>query len=236
MSDLLKNPTLASNLIALRSKTLPAHERKALALTVLEQMRDLVNEAQDLIHELKLPDGLSSVLHEGVRHFDSNFETATGAMVDTVDHALYTLDYQIRSLGSRNGLWLRERGTTYDRARDRRKAAREAAQAAADSPFAGADAAEFGPAASHTPDFRREAEDCGGDIESQYPDPTVRKVHACKCDCDPHVGPVQQVQVSSGMRDWGTYWYCQTAINEDRQRGLIVEVVEPATERQGVAR
>ena len=215
MSDLLKNPTLASNLIALRSKTLPAHERKALALTVLEQMRDIVNEASDLIHELHLPDGLSSVLWQGVEQIDSHLGTTVGSLVETVDRSLYTLDNLLWAMGTSNSLWLRERGTTYDRASNRR----EAARAAADSPFQGADAAEFGPkidplsglacpecgsssyltrittgseagcirchkcdqtfpripAASHTLDFRREAENCGGDLRAEYPDPTVER-------------------------------------------------------------
>lgn len=145
MSDLLKNPTLASNLIALRSKTLPAAQRKELAVATLEQMRDLVCEAQDLIHELHLPDGLSSVLYQGVQAIDPHFDTTVEAMVESTERSLYALDYQLWGIAGRNGLYLRPRGTTYDRARARREAARAAARQDADSPFQGADAAEFGP-------------------------------------------------------------------------------------------
>lgn len=42
-------------------------------------------------------------------------------------------------------------------------------------PFQGADAAEFGPAASPTLDFRREPENCGGDLRAEYEPATERQ-------------------------------------------------------------
>ena len=46
-----------------------------------------------------------------------------------------------------------------------------------------------------------------------------------KCDgsCEEHTGDVTIVHVRSDNHDWGIFHYCETAIEEDRWRGLWVE-------------
>lgn len=48
----------------------------------------------------------------------------------------------------------------------------------------------------------------------------------CEASCKQHTGDVLRVHVWGAMHDWGEFWYCDTAIEEDRQRGLTVEIVE----------
>ena len=48
----------------------------------------------------------------------------------------------------------------------------------------------------------------------------------CDGSCEPHAGEVQRVHVWCVAHDWGTFWYCETAQHEDRQRGLTVEIVK----------
>lgn len=40
----------------------------------------------------------------------------------------------------------------------------------------------------------------------------------CEGACDEHLGEIKEVEVTG----WGTFLYCQNAINEDKRRGLIV--------------
>ena len=54
----------------------------------------------------------------------------------------------------------------------------------------------------------------------------------CEGNCEKHVGPVQRVHVRDpDGYDWGLFWYCQTAIAEDRSRGFTVEIVEKEDEQ-----
>ena len=48
----------------------------------------------------------------------------------------------------------------------------------------------------------------------------------CDGSCDKHVGEVRRVHVIHPAHDWGEFWYCDTAIDEDRRRELTVEIVE----------
>lgn len=48
----------------------------------------------------------------------------------------------------------------------------------------------------------------------------------CDGSCEKHAGEVLRVHVRSATHDWGEFWYCAAAIEEDRQRGLTVETVE----------
>lgn len=50
----------------------------------------------------------------------------------------------------------------------------------------------------------------------------------CDGSCEEHRGPVQQVHVVNPTTgtDWGIFNYCQTAIEEDTKRGLIVTPVK----------
>lgn len=49
----------------------------------------------------------------------------------------------------------------------------------------------------------------------------------CEGSCENHEGEVVKVKVKTlkGF-DWGEFYYCQNAIKEDRNRGLIVTEVE----------
>ena len=52
----------------------------------------------------------------------------------------------------------------------------------------------------------------------------------CDGNCDEHRGEVQQVtvtdpKITSGGY-WGIFWYCETAIEDDRRNGLRVEFVQ----------
>lgn len=51
------------------------------------------------------------------------------------------------------------------------------------------------------------------------------KIYECEGSCIHHVGKVKRVWVEK----WGLFNYCDTAIEEDRNRGLIVDVEEPIT-------
>jgi len=53
----------------------------------------------------------------------------------------------------------------------------------------------------------------------------------CSGSCDKHAGQVMVVRVKhivSG-HDWGYFAYCDTAIDEDRRRGLEVELLNPTS-------
>jgi hypothetical protein len=54
------------------------------------------------------------------------------------------------------------------------------------------------------------------------------KKHECEGNCEEHVGKVMWVRVMdlSNGTDWGNFYYCQTAIEDDRRDGLLV-VEEP---------
>jgi len=46
----------------------------------------------------------------------------------------------------------------------------------------------------------------------------------CEGACEKHVGAVRQVRVKD-MRtrcDWGNFWYCETAIRKDIDRGFAI--------------
>jgi len=53
--------------------------------------------------------------------------------------------------------------------------------------------------------------------------------HADSCEgaCKHHVGPIQRVHVVGHGHDWGEFWYCQNAIEEDRRRGFTVTIIGP---------
>jgi len=56
----------------------------------------------------------------------------------------------------------------------------------------------------------------------------VQKQTAQSCDgsCSEHAGKVKLVHVTTKNGfDWGKFYYCDSAIAEDKQRGLIVELV-----------
>lgn len=40
----------------------------------------------------------------------------------------------------------------------------------------------------------------------------------CEGSCEEHKGKVKEIYV----KDWGHFYYCEEAIEEDRRRGLIV--------------
>ena len=50
----------------------------------------------------------------------------------------------------------------------------------------------------------------------------------CEGSCEEHKGEV--VEVTSGS--WGKFFYCETAIEEDRRRGLEVVVVGEESEEE----
>lgn len=45
---------------------------------------------------------------------------------------------------------------------------------------------------------------------------------------DGHLGPVVRVNVVDPKdgKDWGDFWYCQEAIEEDKRHGFIVERID----------
>ena len=49
-----------------------------------------------------------------------------------------------------------------------------------------------------------------------------------KLDSKGHLGKVQRVHVYDDRyaKDWGEYWYCQTAIESDRHNGFRVDILE----------
>ena len=47
----------------------------------------------------------------------------------------------------------------------------------------------------------------------------------CEGSCEEHIGEVIQVKVKSITHDWGDFWYCEVARQEDQQRGLSVEIL-----------
>ena len=51
----------------------------------------------------------------------------------------------------------------------------------------------------------------------------------CEGACDEHRGEVRKVTVTdpdvNRGGEWGTFWYCETAIEDDRRNGFIVEFV-----------
>ena len=51
-------------------------------------------------------------------------------------------------------------------------------------------------------------------------------MNKCEGNCDNHYGKIQRVHVSDNGKDWGHYNYCQVAINEDKSRGLQVELIK----------
>jgi hypothetical protein len=48
----------------------------------------------------------------------------------------------------------------------------------------------------------------------------------CEGSCEPHAGEVQRVHVWFGAHDWGEFWYCATAQEEDTRRGLTVNILK----------
>lgn len=44
----------------------------------------------------------------------------------------------------------------------------------------------------------------------------------CQGSCDPHEGAVRTVRVVHPNHDWGDFQYCDTAVEEDRSRGMEV--------------
>ncbi len=58
--------------------------------------------------------------------------------------------------------------------------------------------------------------------ESDNPVPT------CQGSCEHHSDDVFRVRVRHLRtgHDWGEFWYCRAAIEEDRRRGLYVEESE----------
>jgi hypothetical protein len=48
------------------------------------------------------------------------------------------------------------------------------------------------------------------------------KLEPCQGTCEKHVGEVSEVAVSG----WGTFFYCEEAIAEDKRRGLTVYKVQ----------
>lgn len=47
----------------------------------------------------------------------------------------------------------------------------------------------------------------------------------CEGSCKHHDGAIERIHVidEDAGHDWGWFWYCQTAIAEDIDRGLVVE-------------
>ena len=50
----------------------------------------------------------------------------------------------------------------------------------------------------------------------------------CEGGCEEHIGDVVEVQVIP----WGTFWYCEEAIKEDKRRGLVVETIGLETQEE----
>lgn len=48
----------------------------------------------------------------------------------------------------------------------------------------------------------------------------------CEGSCQEHIGTVKKVRVFG----WGTFMYCDAAIEEDRRRGLTVDILEEASD------
>lgn len=45
-----------------------------------------------------------------------------------------------------------------------------------------------------------------------------------------HIGPVREVHVFNKQKDWGTFVYCDTAIDTDRKSEFTVEEILDGTE------
>ena len=61
-------------------------------------------------------------------------------------------------------------------------------------------------------------------------DPRTSEKRACEGSCSEHRGQVVLVHVvdeDAGF-DWGKFWYCEAAIQIDRDGGLHVNTVEAA--------
>ena len=48
----------------------------------------------------------------------------------------------------------------------------------------------------------------------------------CDGSCEEHTGIVRRVNVSDKGFDWGEFNYCETAIQEDINRGLNVKIIK----------
>jgi len=48
----------------------------------------------------------------------------------------------------------------------------------------------------------------------------------CDGSCEIHIGSVRKVNVSAFGFDWGSFYYCEAAINEDINRGLRVKTID----------
>lgn len=47
----------------------------------------------------------------------------------------------------------------------------------------------------------------------------------CEGSCAEHTGALKRVHVHHPNHDWGEFTYCDEAIEEDKRRGLSVEVL-----------
>jgi hypothetical protein len=48
----------------------------------------------------------------------------------------------------------------------------------------------------------------------------------CEGECEEHIGALKRVNVIHPEHDWGEFIYCESAIEEDISRGLIVKILE----------
>jgi hypothetical protein len=52
--------------------------------------------------------------------------------------------------------------------------------------------------------------------------------HECDGTCSFHgdcIGEVKRVRVTKGIDNWGDWWYCDYAIEQDRRHGFDVELL-----------
>lgn len=51
--------------------------------------------------------------------------------------------------------------------------------------------------------------------------------NTCEGSCEEHIGEIRQVRViGKGGYDWGLFFYCEEAIEEDKRRGNTV-IIDP---------
>lgn len=67
-------------------------------------------------------------------------------------------------------------------------------------------------------------------FHTPYPDPAPKKCGGgCERELGGHRGEVKFVHVYDANVDWGNFWYCEAAIECDKERGFTVEEVKEST-------
>lgn len=59
-------------------------------------------------------------------------------------------------------------------------------------------------------------------------DTDAAPISKCRGGCLQHRGLVRRVKVTGADKhDWGTFWYCETAIQVDESHGFTIQLVGP---------